>query len=121
MGLGADARDIDLFAVSRNPLANTLRQAAFTLGNGPGLGLVTDRLCNASAMTQLPATIARSLSLDEYEVGKRLRMIQHHTAHLASAFLCSPFEKATVSAIDGIGDFVSTSVGIGCGSALRVQ
>jgi carbamoyltransferase len=118
---GADARDIDLFAVSRNPRANLLRKAAFTLRKGPGLGLVTDRLRNASAMTQLPTTIARSLGLDEAEVGKRLRMIEHHPAHLASAFFCSPFEKATVGAIDGFGDFVSTSVGIGCGATLGVQ
>src|SRR3990172_7541006 len=42
-------------------------------------------------------------------------------AHLASAFLVSPWEEAAVCAIDGFGDFVSTSWGIGTGRRLRID
>lgn len=41
--------------------------------------------------------------------------IHHHRAHLASAFLCSPFPSARVVSIDGMGDGVSTMWGRGDG------
>ena len=47
--------------------------------------------------------------------------VEHHPAHLASAFFCSPFEEAAVAAIDGFGDFVSTSLASGKGTKLEVH
>jgi carbamoyltransferase len=47
--------------------------------------------------------------------------VEHHPAHLASAFFAGPFDHAAVCAIDGFGDFVSTSGAIGRGSALTVS
>jgi carbamoyltransferase len=42
-----------------------------------------------------------------------MHWVEHHPAHLASAFFISPFEQAAVCAIDGFGDFVSTSCAVG--------
>ena len=39
--------------------------------------------------------------------------VEHHPAHLASTFFVSPFDEAAVCAIDGFGDFVSTSWAVG--------
>ena len=47
-----------------------------------------------------------------------MHWVEHHPAHLASAFFVSPFDEAAVCAIDGFGDFVSTSIGDGPGLAL---
>ncbi len=65
-----------------------------------------------------PAPIAASLGLDEYDVRPRMRYVEHHPAHLASAAFVSPFDDAAVCAIDGFGDFVSTSWGRLEGSAV---
>ena len=46
---------------------------------------------------------------------------EHHAAHLASSFFASPFEDAAVCAIDGFGDFVSTSTGVGRGPCMAIQ
>jgi carbamoyltransferase len=46
--------------------------------------------------------------------------VEHHPAHLASAFFVSPFHDAAVCAIDGFGDFVSTSLAIGTGNEIEV-
>src|SRR5262249_51388706 len=43
---------------------------------------------------------------------------EHHPAHMASTFFVSPFEEAAVGAIDGFGDFVSTSQAVGRGHTL---
>jgi carbamoyltransferase len=49
-----------------------------------------------------------------------MRWVEHHPAHLASAFFVSPFDEAAVCAIDGFGDFVSTSKAVGRGRRLDV-
>jgi carbamoyltransferase len=54
-------------------------------------------------------------------VRERIRYVEHHPAHLASAALVGPFEHAAVAAIDGFGDFVSTSWGRVHGSRLFVD
>jgi carbamoyltransferase len=47
--------------------------------------------------------------------------VEHHPSHLASAAFVSPFEDAAVCAIDGFGDFVSTSWGRLAGSTMTVD
>src|SRR5262249_4616277 len=65
-------------------------------------------------------TIAASVGLDERAVRPRMRHVEHHPAHLASAAFVSPFDDAAVCAIDGFGDFVSTSWGRLRGSTLQL-
>ena len=47
--------------------------------------------------------------------------MEHHLAHLASAFLVSPFEEAVAVSVDGFGDFASAAWGVGRGSAVEVE
>jgi carbamoyltransferase len=117
---GVTPREIDHFAVSRNPRANLLRKAIFTLRNRPSLGLVWDRAKNSRRVHEVAGAIAAALGLDREQVGGRMHRVEHHPAHLASTFFVSPFEEAAVCAIDGFGDFVSTSLAIGRGTALEV-
>jgi carbamoyltransferase len=46
--------------------------------------------------------------------------VEHHRAHMASAFFVSPFEEAAIFSVDGMGDFVSTMWGTGKGTNLDV-
>ena len=117
---GASARDVDAFAVSRNPRANLLRKAAFVLRNRPSRTLVTGRARNQRRVSGIPVEIADALGLDEAHVRRRMRWVEHHPAHLASSFFVSPYEEAAVCAIDGFGDFVSTSVARGSGNTLTM-
>jgi carbamoyltransferase len=107
---GADARDVDLFAVSRNPRAHLWRKALFVLRHRPS-GTVGDRARNLAKIGALPATIAAATGLDEQATRARTRFIEHHPAHAASAAFASAFDTAAVCTIDGFGDFVSTSWG----------
>jgi carbamoyltransferase len=50
-----------------------------------------------------------------------LMFTEHHQAHAASAFFPSPFEKAAVLCMDGVGEWATTSVWIGEGNTLRPQ
>ena len=108
---GATAAEVDVFAVSRDPRAHLWRKALFLLRHRPR-GTVADRAKNVLKLRSLPDTIAASLGLDPAHVRRRTVSVEHHAAHLASAAYVSPFADAAVCAIDGFGDFVSTSWGV---------
>lgn len=58
--------------------------------------------------------------LGRREWGEKLLFSDHHLSHLASAFFPSPFEEAAVLTMDGVGEWVTTSLAIGRGSKLEV-
>jgi len=51
----------------------------------------------------------------------RLLFTEHHLSHAASAFYPSPFAQAAVLTMDGVGEWATTSVGIGQGSTLALH
>lgn len=51
--------------------------------------------------------------------GKNLLFTEHHQSHAASAFFPSPFSKAVVLTIDGVGEWVTAAVSIGEQNQLR--
>ena len=54
------------------------------------------------------------------DVEARLLFTEHHQSHAASAFFPSPFEEAAVLTIDGVGEWATTSVGLGRGNRLEM-
>ncbi|MCZ8312785.1 MAG: carbamoyltransferase [Magnetospirillum sp.] len=50
----------------------------------------------------------------------KLLFAEHHQSHAASAFFPSPFEEALVLTMDGVGEWATTSVGIGRGNTLEM-
>ncbi len=56
----------------------------------------------------------------ERDLASRLLFAEHHQSHAASAFFPSPFEEAAVLTIDGVGEWATTSVGIGRGHDLEM-
>ena len=51
----------------------------------------------------------------------RLLFHEHHGSHAASAFYASPFKKAAVLCVDGVGEWATSSVWLGDGSTLTPQ
>ncbi len=56
----------------------------------------------------------------DFDWEKRLLFTEHHQSHAASAFYPSPFEEAAVLTIDGVGEWATTSAGIGRGHRLEI-
>lgn len=51
----------------------------------------------------------------------KLLTVQHHVSHAASAFYPSPFDRAVILTIDGVGEWDTTTIGIGEGSDLIIK
>ncbi|MBN1384723.1 MAG: carbamoyltransferase [Elusimicrobia bacterium] len=60
--------------------------------------------------------ISRELGFD----GKII-FTEHHESHAASAFFPSPFQKAAFLTIDGVGEWTTTSYGMGEDNAIRIM
>lgn len=117
---GVRAADIDVFAVPRAPRAHLGRKILFALRHPTALRLVRAHRTSSVRLLSLPGIVGAATGLDPARVAERLYHVEHHPAHLASAFFASGVEDATVCAIDGFGDFVSTSWGAGSGRAIEV-
>lgn len=57
----------------------------------------------------------------DFDWRERLLFTEHHLSHAASAFLASPFEEAAVLTMDGVGEWATTSMGVGRGNNVEIQ
>jgi carbamoyltransferase len=111
--------DIDHIAVNQNNRANFLRKLAYLGTQHPNLGLVINRLKNRRARGDIPDLLAASFPSEHFR--GQVHRIEHHLAHLSSAFHVSPFEEAVIASVDGFGDFSSAAWGIGEGKDISVE
>ncbi|MEM7025806.1 MAG: carbamoyltransferase, partial [Pseudomonadota bacterium] len=66
------------------------------------------------------AALAEDEGVSAKELESRLLFAEHHQSHAASAFFPSPFDEAAVLTIDGVGEWSTTSVGMGRGNRLEM-
>ncbi len=119
--LGGDLREVSALAVSRQPRAYLLRKAALALGHPRSLRRAASRARNLAQVGALGPRIAAAFGDGRGRGGApRVHPVEHHLAHIASAFFCSPFEEAACLSVDGFGDFVSTMLAVGRGPAVEV-
>jgi carbamoyltransferase len=81
--------------------------------------LIVDRVKNVQKLRDLRGPLSRALGVPPDDLPP-IHYVEHHPAHLASAFFVSPFDDAAICAIDGFGDFVSTSMALGANNHIDV-
>jgi carbamoyltransferase len=57
---------------------------------------------------------------EELDYDGPILFTEHHESHAASAFFPSPFERAAILTMDGVGEWATASVGIGEGRRIRI-
>lgn len=58
---------------------------------------------------------------DGRDWAREIAFVEHHESHAASAFYPSPFEEAVVLTMDGVGEWTTTSLGLGRGNKLEIH
>jgi len=119
---GATPADVTHVAVARDSKANLVSKLGFSLRNIVNITkMAKQRLENRAALAHLPELVqqafARAGGTNE---SVHYHHIEHHLAHLASAFLVSDFQEAALCSIDGFGDFASTMTGMGKGTKIEI-
>lgn len=113
----AGAAALDLVAFYEKPFLKFDRLLSTYLACAPH-GLV-------SFQTAMPVWLKEKIWLKanlraELGYGGAILFSEHHESHAASAFFPSPFERAAIVTIDGVGEWTTTSVGKGEGNRIEL-
>jgi carbamoyltransferase len=116
---GLSLRDIDCVAINRNNRANLVRKCVYLFAGRPSPRLLLEKLRNRAKSTAVEQELAKAFPQDRF-IGT-VEYVEHHLAHLASAFYASPFREAAAVSIDGFGDFASAAWGFGEDTVLSLD
>jgi carbamoyltransferase len=113
---GARFSEVDHIAVPRDPTARLGTKLRFAM-RMPRFALERLRVMRRFAGVQ--EDLASALGVAPQEIRAQIHRVEHHTAHMASAYFVSPFERAAVLSADGLGDFASAMWALGDGPRMR--
>ena len=116
---GVELSDVGHIAFNQDSRANLMRKIRYFLTVRPNLDLVVHKIRNRRARAALPVLLEQAFP------GQSIRAVfhrvEHHLAHLSSAFHVCPFEQAAVASIDGFGDFSSAAWGTAAGNEITTH
>lgn len=113
--------DVDRITLGRDPKAKVERKALYAISNlKTGTSLLKNRWENRKDITSIPEQFQQAFNISPELIDEKLVNVEHHRAHLASAFFASPYEEAAVISIDGSGDFTTTMIAHGKGNQIEV-
>ncbi len=106
---GLRLSDIDLVAIPRNTRANRWAKLNY-VGRNPATGVQAGltHLRRSDATISMLDRLSEICDEDPTKVRFKTVPVEHHLAHIASSYYCSPFETLTAGfSYDASGDFVS--------------
>jgi carbamoyltransferase len=104
---GMQMRDVDIVAIGRDTSANRAQKLEYAIRNpGKLLNLLKIRSAR-DELNDLTGLLVRELGLSDGDVRFREARVEHHLAHIASAYYPSGWDDAAGFSVDGSGDFVT--------------
>lgn len=116
MEAGIKKEDIDLVVFYDNPLYTLDRYMKNILAAGKDSKEVIERSFKSVFSDKLWVHKA----LGGWGNSKFL-VCEHHISHAASAFYPSPFDKAVIITLDGVGEWTTTTIGVGIGEEIKIK
>tara|TARA_B110000483_G_C18190020_1_gene540544 strand:- start:1324 stop:3081 length:1758 start_codon:yes stop_codon:yes gene_type:complete len=116
---GINLQDVDHIALNQDIKANLGRKIMFTLDRRPSLKMLIDRFQNKRKRLSVKEHLLKAFPNSEFNGS--IHSVEHHTAHLSSAFHTSPFDEAVTVSVDGFGDFASSAWGVGQGIKIDLE
>src|SRR2546423_1395620 len=110
--------DVNHIAINRQPGVNNWRRLGFVLTHRPHPKLMWQKIKNIRSAASIKEALESRYRI---KLQAQVHHVEHHLAHLASAFLVSGFEEAACISIDGFGDFASTALGMGQGHRIDID
>lgn len=116
---GLKLSDIDVIAINSDNRAARVDKIKFLLSGQASWPLVKEKLLLRSKRKGIQQYLSDLFPDSEFK-GK-VEYVEHHLAHLSSAYHVSPFDQASVVSIDGFGDFASVAWGLAVNGDIEVQ
>ena len=111
--------DVEAIAINQDSKANLWKKLKYYLSNNLDYKYIIEKIKNRRDRKTLGEQLNKIFT-DQKFSGK-IYYIEHHLAHLSSAFHVSPFDEAVAVSVDGFGDFASGSWGLGRGTKIDVE
>ena len=111
--------DIEHVAINRDPSVHRWRKFAFVLHHKMKPVFLWNRIKGRKKWIALDQEFANSFPSERLTA--KIHFVEHHLAHLASAFFVSPYREAVAVSVDGSGDFASTCWGFGSETKVDIQ
>jgi carbamoyltransferase len=115
--------DLDAIAFYEKPLTTFSRLLRTYLQVAPRGFSMFRRAMQAALKEKLwvPYHVERAMRELGHPMPERLVFVEHHASHAASAFFPSPFPSAAVLTFDGVGEWATSSIGVGRGNQLSIE
>jgi len=113
-----DLKDIDVIAINSDSSFARSEKVKFLLSGQASMALLKEKLFVRKKRASIAELLAKEFP-DQQFTGV-IENIEHHSAHLASAYNVSSFDDAVVVSIDGFGDFSSAAWGVGSASNIDI-
>jgi carbamoyltransferase len=117
---GAKLTDIDHVAVGQDSDANLAKKVQYALANPAKVLNFIKMRQRKESMRDVRSLLADALAVDPATLRFQEHHLEHHLAHIASSYYCSPWDQAAGFSYDGSGDFVSTMMARCEGSEIHV-
>ena len=111
--------DIDVIAINTDLKAARFKKLTYVLSGNASLALVKEKAFVRKKRKGILEYLKSEFP--DQTFNGCIEYVEHHLAHLASAYNVSPFEKASVISVDGFGDFASAAWGLGEGNHIDLQ
>ena len=105
---GAKITDVEHVAVGQDSDAHLAKKVQYALANPAKVLNFIKMRQRKEQMRDTRSLLAQALDVDVSTLKFQEHHVEHHLAHVASAFYCSPWETAAGLSYDGSGDFVTT-------------
>jgi carbamoyltransferase len=115
---GVSLGDVEHIAINRKPGVNNWRRLGFVLTHRPDPRLMIQKVRNLRSASSAHEALEKAYGIS---LKAQIHHVEHHLAHLASAFLVSRFDEAACISIDGFGDFASTAMGFGRSHSVEID
>ena len=117
---GARISDLDHVAVGQDSDAHLAKKVQYAVANPTRILNFIKMRQRKEAMRDVRSLLATSLEADASCLKFQEHHVEHHLAHIASAYYCSPWDRAAGFSYDGSGDFVSTMMARCEGNSIEV-
>jgi carbamoyltransferase len=114
---GVKLSEVDHIAIPRDPWARLGTKLRYAV-RMPRFAF--DRMRVMARFAGIRDELSSGFEVAPAKIRARFHRIEHHTAHLASAFFVSPFDHAAVLSADGLGDFASAMWASGKGPRMHI-
>jgi len=114
---GVKLTEVDHIAIPRDPRARLATKLRFAI-RMPRFALERARVM--ARFAGIREDLASAFEIAPESIRAQFHRIEHHTAHLASAYFVSPYERAAVLSADGLGDFASSMWAVGEGPRMEI-